>query len=121
MLNAAADINKRAGGGVLDEDICGEYGDPPDEHVRDAVRRPPPRQRDVLFLRYYLDFDYATIGQTLGIKTGTVSATLHAAHRSLRNALQEVTTRMMSDDVLERLAPSDAGWTADWPRGTCAR
>lgn len=93
VLNAAADINKRAGGGVLDEDICGEYGDPPDEHVRDAVRRLPPRQRDVLFLRYYLDFDYATIGQTLGIKTGTVSATLHAAHRSLRNALQEVTTR----------------------------
>src|SRR2546423_8613655 len=27
--------------------------------VGDALRRPPPRQRDTLFLRFYLDFDYA--------------------------------------------------------------
>jgi RNA polymerase sigma-70 factor, ECF subfamily len=58
--------------------------------VESAVRLLPPRQRLVLFLRYYADLDYARIGDVLGIETGTVSATLHAAHTSLRRALQEV-------------------------------
>ena len=47
------------------------------------------RQRDALFLRYYLDFDYRTIAETLGIEVGTVSATLHAARAALGHALQE--------------------------------
>ena len=59
--------------------------------VRDAVRRLPQRQRDALFLRFYLSFDYASIAETLGIAVGTVSATLHAARESLAELLQEVT------------------------------
>jgi RNA polymerase sigma factor (sigma-70 family) len=62
-----------------------------DESVREAVRRLPARQRDALFLRFYLDFDYASIAETLGIEVGTVSATLHAARLTLAQALQEVT------------------------------
>lgn len=58
--------------------------------LRAAMRRLPPRQRNALFLRHYLDFDYAAIGETLGIEVGTVSATLHAARASLRDSLQEV-------------------------------
>ncbi len=58
--------------------------------VRDAVRRLPQRQRDALFLRFYLGLDYAAIAETLGIEVGTVSATLHAARASLANNLQEV-------------------------------
>jgi RNA polymerase sigma factor (sigma-70 family) len=58
--------------------------------VREAVRELPSRQRDVLFLRYYLDFDYLAIAETLGIRVGTVSATLHAARASLAQSLQEV-------------------------------
>ena len=58
--------------------------------IREAVRRLPRRQRDVLFLRFYLDFDYAAIAEALGIAVGTVSATLHAARASLAHMLQEV-------------------------------
>jgi RNA polymerase sigma factor (sigma-70 family) len=50
----------------------------------------PERQRLVLFLRYYADLDYRRIAQILGVRTGTVSASLHAAHRTLRQALNEV-------------------------------
>ena len=50
----------------------------------------PERQRLVLFLRYYADLDYRRIAQILGVDTGTVSATLHAARRALRLALEEV-------------------------------
>jgi RNA polymerase sigma factor (sigma-70 family) len=50
----------------------------------------PERQRLVLFLRYYADLDYRRIAQILGIRTGTVSASLHAAHNTLRRALSEV-------------------------------
>ena len=50
----------------------------------------PQRQRNALFLRFYLDFDYAAIAETLGIEVGTVSATLHAARAALAEQLQEV-------------------------------
>ncbi len=50
----------------------------------------PERQRLVLFLRYYADLDYRRIAQILGVRTGTVSASLHAAHNTLRQALSEV-------------------------------
>jgi DNA-directed RNA polymerase specialized sigma24 family protein len=45
------------------------------------------RQREVLFLHYYADLDYATIGDALGISPGTVGATLSTARRVLRQAL----------------------------------
>jgi RNA polymerase sigma factor (sigma-70 family) len=60
------------------------------EVVREAVARLPQRQRDALFLRHYLDFDYAAIAEALGVEVGTVSATLHAARATLANDLQEV-------------------------------
>jgi RNA polymerase sigma factor (sigma-70 family) len=62
----------------------------PDDRVRVALAGLPERQRLVVFLRYYADLDYRSIGAALGIRTGTVSATLNAAHRSLRQTLQEV-------------------------------
>jgi len=64
--------------------------DPVAEIVREAVRRLPQRQRDALFLRHYLDFDYAAIAEALGIEVGTVSATLHAARAAIADDLQEV-------------------------------
>jgi DNA-directed RNA polymerase specialized sigma24 family protein len=45
------------------------------------------RQREVLFLHYYADLDYATIAEALGITPGTVGATLSTARRVLRQAL----------------------------------
>jgi len=50
----------------------------------------PERQRLVLFLRYYADLDYDGIAAVLGIKPGTVGATLHAARAALRRQLLEV-------------------------------
>lgn len=45
------------------------------------------RQREVLFLHYYADLDYASIARALGISAGTVCATLSAARQTLRGAL----------------------------------
>ena len=48
------------------------------------------RQREIVFLRYYADLDYAAIAEALEISPGTVGATLNAARHTLRQALQEV-------------------------------
>jgi RNA polymerase sigma-70 factor (ECF subfamily) len=46
-------------------------------------------QRLAVFLRYYADLDYSAIATALGIETGTVAATLNAAHRKLESTLKE--------------------------------
>jgi RNA polymerase sigma-70 factor (ECF subfamily) len=58
--------------------------------IRGWIAVLPDRQREAIFLRYFADLDYGTIAEALGIEIGTVSATLGAAHRSLRKRLQEV-------------------------------
>jgi RNA polymerase sigma factor (sigma-70 family) len=63
--------------------------DPRTALIRAAIAALPERQRLVLFLRYYTDLDYAAIARVLGIRRGTVSATLNKAHTKLRAALQE--------------------------------
>jgi RNA polymerase sigma-70 factor (ECF subfamily) len=65
-----------------DEDIA---------HLRGAVRLLPDQQRTILFLHYYADLDYETIADVLGIRSGTVGASLNAARRNLRQLLPEVT------------------------------
>ncbi len=42
-----------------------------------------------LFLRYYADLDYRRIAAVLDVEVGTVSASLHAALKTLRRALEE--------------------------------
>jgi RNA polymerase sigma-70 factor (ECF subfamily) len=61
-----------------------------DAATRALVAALPERQRLVVFLRYYADLDYRAIGEVLGIETGTVSATLAAAHQTLRSAIEGV-------------------------------
>jgi len=68
-------------------------GNAPDQGISEVatlVAALPERQRLVLFLRYYADLDYRRIAEILGVRVGTVSASLHAAHRTLRRALNEV-------------------------------
>ena len=48
------------------------------------------RQREIVFLHYYADLDYAAIAEALAISPGTVGATLNAARQTLRAALEEV-------------------------------
>jgi RNA polymerase sigma factor (sigma-70 family) len=58
--------------------------------VAEAIAQLPERQRLALFLRYYADLDYESIATALQVSSGTVGATLNAAHTSLRRLLQEV-------------------------------
>lgn len=51
------------------------------------------RQREVVFLHYYADLDYAAIAAALDISQGTVGATLSAARASLRDALTQEVSR----------------------------
>jgi RNA polymerase sigma-70 factor (ECF subfamily) len=60
-------------------------GDP----VRAAIALLPERQRLTLFLRYYADLDYEAIAAALGVTSGTVGATLNAAHAALRSSFRE--------------------------------
>ena len=48
------------------------------------------RQREIVFLHYFADLDYAEIAHALRISVGTVGATLNAARKTLRTALEEV-------------------------------
>jgi RNA polymerase sigma factor (sigma-70 family) len=54
--------------------------------VRAWVSSLPERQRLVVFLRYFADLDYRSIAAALDVEVGTVSATLAAAHASLRRS-----------------------------------
>jgi RNA polymerase sigma factor (sigma-70 family) len=58
--------------------------------VRAAIAALPERQRVVLFLRHYADLDYRQIADALRIERGTVAATLHAAHKTMKQLLTEV-------------------------------
>jgi RNA polymerase sigma factor (sigma-70 family) len=73
---------------VLSEET-GELPMDEDWHTDEVdLARLAPRQRVVVFLRYYADLDERTIGLILGIERGTVSATLHTALRALRKNLE---------------------------------
>jgi RNA polymerase sigma-70 factor (ECF subfamily) len=61
-----------------------------DTRVRLALSLLPERQRLVVFLRYYADLDYRTIGDALDIEPGTVGVTLHTARGRLQQLLAEV-------------------------------
>jgi RNA polymerase sigma-70 factor (ECF subfamily) len=59
-----------------------------DERVREHVALLPKRQKLALFLHYYADMDYETIGSVLAIEPGTVGKHLYDARTSLRRALE---------------------------------
>ena len=91
VLNAARSDARRGIPTVGYDEATASNGRPErDAELRVALACLPERQRIAIFLRYYADLDYAAIGQALGIRTGTVAATLNAAHAALRNQLEEV-------------------------------
>jgi RNA polymerase sigma-70 factor (ECF subfamily) len=61
-----------------------------DGRLAAAIAGLTERQRLVLFLRYFADLDYATIAAALGIRRGTVAASLNTIHAALRRRLEEV-------------------------------
>lgn len=58
------------------------------EHLLDAVRALPPKQRAAVILRYYLEMDDGAIATALGCPRGTVKWRLHAARQRLRPQLR---------------------------------
>jgi RNA polymerase sigma factor (sigma-70 family) len=88
VVNAARD--RRA--------VRAEVGDPPelsapsaaapDEVVRRAIAELPERQRLVLFLRYFADLDYASIGRAMHVRSGTVAAALNAGRTAIKESLE---------------------------------
>jgi len=90
VVNAARDARRKRG--VVAESVQTEAPDaPPGERL--PLELLTERQREVLFLHYYADLDYATIAAALGISPGTVGATLSIARRTLRQALTQEVAR----------------------------
>lgn len=76
---------------ALAEDIEDRHAAQPatSPSIKHLIAELPERQRVALFLRYYADMDYRSIANVLGIKIGTVGATLNDAHANLRSGLED--------------------------------
>jgi RNA polymerase sigma-70 factor (sigma-E family) len=74
-------LRRRQPTAVIDD---GELGF---NHVVDAIRRLPARQRSMVVLRYDLQLTDAEIAKTLGVPIGTVKSTLHRAIAALRQEI----------------------------------
>jgi RNA polymerase sigma-70 factor, ECF subfamily len=83
VVNAARDARRRRREPVPEPSPNGHAPSLPLELLTE-------RQREIVFLHYYADLDYAAIANALAISPGTVGATLNAARRTLRDAIQEV-------------------------------
>jgi len=55
--------------------------------VEEAMAELRPESRAALVLRHYYGYEYAQIGEFLGVASGTVGATLSRAHAALRKRL----------------------------------
>jgi RNA polymerase sigma-70 factor (ECF subfamily) len=96
VVNAALDRRRRREVEIAEEaveeleDAAARRDRFPEGRLAAAIQALPERQRLTIFLRYYADLEYRQIGEVLGIATGTVSAALNAAHRTLARQLNEV-------------------------------
>jgi RNA polymerase sigma-70 factor, ECF subfamily len=86
VVNAARDARRRGARPALPVVEPSTNGHAPPVPL-DALTE---RQREIVFLHYYADLDYAAIADALEISPGTVAATLSVARRTLRSALEEV-------------------------------
>ena len=59
-----------------------------DVEMWDALARLPPRRRQVLVLRYYLDYSEAQIAEAIGCRPGPVKSATHRALADLRRVLE---------------------------------
>ena len=60
-----------------------------DRDLWNAVSALPPRARTAVALRYIADLPEADVARIMGIRRGTVAATLHAARAKLAQILEE--------------------------------
>jgi RNA polymerase sigma-70 factor (ECF subfamily) len=91
VVNAAYNVRRHSGATTEHVEVPGEQSNGYEgSEVGAQIALLPDRQKQALFLRYYADLDYRSIAAALGIEVGTVSATLSAAHASLRRTLGKV-------------------------------
>jgi len=83
VVNKARDARRRRPRAVADAPVVNQP-DVPLESLTD-------RQREIVFLHYYAELDYAEIAQALRISVGTVGATLNAARKTLRMEMEATT------------------------------
>jgi RNA polymerase sigma-70 factor, ECF subfamily len=89
VVNRARKGRRRRAVTETPSDERGADGESTNSELGTRLAALPERQRLVVFLRYFADLEYREIGAVLGIETGTVSATLHAAHSALRAGYEE--------------------------------
>ncbi|HTP17825.1 MAG TPA: sigma factor-like helix-turn-helix DNA-binding protein [Streptosporangiaceae bacterium] len=79
---------------LADHDLTapGDLGGGLDATLLTALWRLPPRQREVLALRIFLDLDTDVIARQLGIEAGTVRMHLSRAVAALRHELAPTKT-----------------------------
>jgi RNA polymerase sigma factor (sigma-70 family) len=93
VVNAAKKQQQHRSAAALEgnEPTSRHNGDATDARlIRTWIAALPERQRLIVYLRYYADLDYRQIATVLDIAVGTVSATLSAAHQTLRKTVEEV-------------------------------
>lgn len=92
VLNAARDRERSRRRQAVPEPLGLPDQEPaePVDDLRSVLLTLPERQRLAVFLRYYADMSYGQIAEALGVRPGTVAASLHAAHASLRQQIEEV-------------------------------
>jgi len=93
VVNAAKKLQRHSSAALLegDELSSAQNGDEAETRfVRTWVASLPEQQRLIVYLRYYADLEYRQIATALDIAVGTVSATLNAAHQTLRKTMEEV-------------------------------
>ena len=61
--------------------------------LRQAISRLPRRQREIVFLHYYMDLGLAEAASLLGIGEGTAKKALHRARQTLATSLRETEQR----------------------------
>jgi RNA polymerase sigma-70 factor (ECF subfamily) len=91
VVNAAQSTRRQVDSPLTDEiteSLAGQEA--PDLGLQPLIAALAERQRLALFLRYYADLDYRAIADVLEVDIGTVGATLHKAHASIRRGLTEV-------------------------------
>jgi len=71
------------------------------ETVRKALNRLPPKDVEILLLKYGQDWRYEEIAQHLGISNSAVQTRLFRARQRLRDELNQMSVRNLSDDQEE--------------------
>jgi RNA polymerase sigma-70 factor (ECF subfamily) len=58
--------------------------------VRQAIERLPPRDAEILLLKYTEDWSYRQLAEHLGVSTSAVEARLHRAREKMRRVLAKL-------------------------------